>query len=334
MSAPTSTEAGWGTPGEGQAREAERRWDRVRTLVRRSALFVPVNVPRFVERAADRDADAVILDLEDSVPPAEKAGARRLVRGAMAVCGRGGADLEVRINKAYALAVEDLDASVWPGLDTVHFPKVEWPEEVQRLDALLTERERARGLPVGSVRLSLAVETALGLHNLAPIALASPRVAALSLGTEDYTLDLGIDPTPEGREVFVAKCQVVVAARLAGAQALGTVASIADYTHLDAMRAAIGQARQLGFMGAACIHPAQVAPLNEGFSPGAEDVARARRVVEAFEAAIAQGRASVGVDGKMVDIPVAARARRLLQRAAAVAAKEAQKRAARAGIHH
>jgi citrate lyase subunit beta/citryl-CoA lyase len=321
---------GWGGPGGGGTAAADRRRERLRALVRRSALFVPVNVPRFVEKAADRDADALILDLEDSVPPAGKAAARRLVRDALRACGRGGADLEVRINKPHGDAVEDLDAAVWPGLDTIHFPKAETPAEVERLDALIAEREASRGLPAGHVTLSVAVESAAGLRQAAEIAAASPRVIGLSLGTEDFTLDLEIEPSPDGREVFVAKGLLVLAARVAGVQAWGTAASIADYTDLDGMRAAIRDARRLGFVGSACIHPAQVAPLNEGFAPAPGEVARARRVVEAFEAAVAQGRASVGVDGKMVDIPVADRARRLLQRAEAIAAKDARKLAARA----
>jgi citrate lyase subunit beta/citryl-CoA lyase len=322
-------DSAWGTPDEGRPRPADERRARLRRLVRRSALFVPVNVPRFVEKAATRDADAVILDLEDSVPPREKAGARRLVRDALGEVARGGADVEVRINKPYGLAVEDLDAAVWPGLDCVHFPKAESAREVRRLDALLAEREGARGLPPGAVQLSVAVETALGLENVLAIALASPRIVGLSLGGEDFTLDLEVEPSPEGWELFVGQARIVQVARIAGCQPLGTARSIADYTDLAGMRAAIRQARRLGFMGAACIHPAQVGPLNEGFAPGPDEVAAARRVVEAFRAAEAEGRASVGVDGKMVDIPVVERARRLLERAEAVAAREARKRAAR-----
>jgi citrate lyase subunit beta/citryl-CoA lyase len=321
-------DSAWGTAEEGRPRPADLRRDRVRGLVRRSALFVPVNVPRFVEKAYARDADALILDLEDSIPPAEKRAAREEVRTAMRECARGGADIEVRINKPYALAVADLDACVWPGLDCVHFPKAESAREIRLLDQLITEREVARGLPPGGIQLSVAIETALGLHNAVAIALASPRVVALSLGTEDYTLDLEVEPSPHGRELFYGKARLVVVARLAGAQPLGTMASIADYRDLEGMAATIREARQMGFMGAACIHPAQVEPLNTHFAPPAEAVARARRVVAAMAEAEAQGRASVGVDGKMVDIPVAERARRLLTRADAVAAKEARKRAA------
>jgi citrate lyase subunit beta/citryl-CoA lyase len=324
----TELDSAWGTPDEGRPRPADARRERLRALVRRSALFVPVNVPKFVEKAHARGADAVILDLEDSIPPAEKATARRLVRDAMRECGRGGADVLVRINKPYALAVEDLDACVWPGLAAVHVPKVESAREVAALDALVAEREGARGLPAGSIQLSLVVETALGLHNAVAIALASPRAVAIGLGSEDFTLDIEVEPSPSGQELFHGKAQMIVVARLAGIQPLGTMASIADYRDLEAVTAAIRHARQMGFMGAACIHPAQVEPLNRHFAPPADAVTRARAVVAAYEAAEREGRASVGVDGKMVDIPVVERARRLLARAAAIEAKDARKREA------
>lgn len=328
----SALDSAWGTPEEGRPRPADARRERLRSLVRRSALFVPVTVPAFVEKAHTRGADAVILDLEDSIADAEKAAARARVREAIPVCARGGADVLVRINKPSALALADLDACVWPGLDGIVVPKAESAREIAILDAWIGERERGRGMPVGAVQLSLIVESALGLHNAMEIALASPRAVGIALGSEDYTLDIDVEPSKSGQESLYGKAQIVVVARVAGLQPLGIVGSIADYRDLDAMAVAIRHARQLGYMGASCIHPAQVGPLNAGFSPSADDVARARTVVAAFEAAVAQGRASVGVDGKMVDVPVAERARRLLARAAAIEAKEADKRAALAAL--
>ena len=323
-----SLDSDWGTSEEGRPRLADVRRERLRSLVRRSALFVPVNVPRFVEKAHARGADAIILDLEDSIGPAEKPAARRLLRDAARECARGGADIEVRINKPYALTVEDLDAAVWPGVDTILVPKAESAREIATLDALITERELARGMPLGGVQLSIAVETALGLYNAVEIALVSPRTVAIALGSEDFTLDIEVEPSKAGEEYLFGKAQMIIVARLAGVQPHGINASIADYGDLDAMATAIRRARAMGYMGASCIHPAQVAPLNTYFSPAAGEVERARKVVTAFEAAVAEGRASVGVDGKMVDVPVAERARRLLARAAAIEAKEAGKRAA------
>jgi len=322
----------WGTPDEGQSTPADARREKLQRLVRRSVLILPVNVPKFVEKAYARGADAIKLDLEDSVPMPEKAAARAMVRDAVRQCAKGGADVLVRINKPYALAVQDLDACVWPGLDAVHFPKAESAREIATLDRLIGDLEKSRGIPVGSVQLSIAIETALGLHNALPIAVASPRITDIGLGPEDFTLDIGVEPSKDGIELFCGKARMIVVARLAGIQPLGTMGSIADYRDLDGWVASIRRARQVGYLGAACIHPAQVAPLNTYFSPSIAEVAAARERMTAFEAAQADGRASVGVDGKMVDIPVAERVRRILTRAAAIQAKEAKVRAAFAAL--
>jgi citrate lyase subunit beta / citryl-CoA lyase len=322
----------WGTHDEGQGIPADERRETLLRLVRRSVLILPVNVPKFVEKAYARGADAIELDLEDSVPRAEKAAARAMARDAVRQCAKGGADVLVRINKPYALALQDLDACVWPGLDAVHFPKAESAREIATLDRRIGELEHARGIPVGSVQLSIAIETALGLHNALSIAVASSRITDIALGPEDYTLDIGVEPSQEGIELFYGKARMIVVARLAGIQPLGTMGSIADYRDLDGWAASIRRARQMGYLGAACIHPAQVAPLNLHFSPSIAEVAAAKERMTAFEAAQADGRASVGVDGKMVDIPVAERARRILTRAAAIEAKEARVRAAFAAL--
>ncbi len=320
-------DSAWGTPEEGKPSAAGLRRERLRGLVRRSVLILPVNVPRFVEKAHTRGADAIMLDLEDSVPLGAKEAARATFREAMGLCARGGADILVRINKPYALAMEDLEACVWPGLAAVHFPKAESAREVRTLDELIGGLEEERGMPVGGIQLSIAVETALGLHNALAIAVASPRIVSIGLGPEDFTLDIEVQPSKGGQELFYGKAQMVVVARLAGVQPHGIMASIADYRDLEAFTAAARLAHQMGFMGSGCIHPDQVPVLNACFSPSLEDVAAARRAMEAFE-----GRASVGVEGKMVDIPVVERARRILARAEAIEAKEAKKRAALAAM--
>jgi len=322
----------WGTPEEGRQTPTDVRRTRLERLVRRSVLILPVNVPKFAEKAYARGADAIELDLEDSVPVASKSAARAMVRDAMRQCAKGGADILVRINKPYALALQDLEACVWPGLDAVHFPKAESAREITTVDRLIGELENARGIPAGSVQLSIAIETALGLHNALSIAVASPRITDIALGPEDYTLDIGVEPSKEGRELFYGKAKMIVVARLAGVQPLGTMGSIADFRDLEGWAASIRQAKQMGYLGAACIHPAQVPPLNTYFSPTAAAVASARKAITAFEAAQSEGRASVGVDGKMVDIPVAERARRIIARATAIEAKEAKVRAAFAAL--
>jgi citrate lyase subunit beta/citryl-CoA lyase len=299
---------------------------------RRSSLILPINVPRFVERAHARGADAVVLDLEDSVPPAEKASARTLVKDAIPLVARGGAEVLVRINNDPAMAAEDVDASVHPGLDGLSVPKAESPQQIAMLVSQLDRLERLRGLPPGHVRLSLAFESPRGVLRAQEIAEASSRAVTMSVGPEDYCLELGVEPSPDGIELLYAVSRVVTIARMLGIQPTGLLGSIAGFRELAVFEAAALRSRQLGCVGAGCIHPDQVAVLNRVFTPEPAKVEYARRVAEAFEDGLRRGTASVNLDGKMVDIPVYKRAQVILERARAVAETEARKAAALARL--
>jgi citrate lyase subunit beta/citryl-CoA lyase len=320
---------GWASASERaeRARVAERA-ERLRRLVRRSVLIVPANVPRFVERAHLRGADAVMLDLEDSIPPDQKEAARRALGEAIPSLGRGGADVLVRINKPFELAIEDLDAAVVPGLAAIGFPKAERGREVAILDALLRERELRRGLPPGAIGLAVAVETAGGLGHVDEILAGSDRIETVDVGAEDLGRELEIEPSATGEELLFARQTVVQAARRAGVQPLGLATTLANYGDLAALRESAARAAAMGFRGAGCIHPAQVPVLNELFQPPAASVERAQRVLARYEEALAAGRASAALDGQMIDVPVAERARLLIARADAIAHKEAAKRKA------
>ena len=282
-----------------------------RRMVRRSSLIMPVNVPQFVDKAHLRGADAICLDLEDSIPPAEKDRARTLVKDALPKVARGGADVTVRINRPWELGREDLDAVIWPGLDGINFPKPETVEELQRVDQEIGRLEQARGIPAGTVKIGTSIETVAGFFNAREIAQATPRLVAIGQGSEDFTLDLEIEPTAEGIELFYPKLFMVLLARQAGLYPMGTMRGVSDFRDLDGYRLAVKTAATVGYRGASCIHPAQVPLLNEGFSPPASQVEHARRVIEVYAEAEAQGRASVALDGKMIDIPVVVRAQRL-----------------------
>jgi citrate lyase subunit beta/citryl-CoA lyase len=299
------------------------------TTARRSSLILPVNVPRFVERAGLRGADAVVLDLEDSVPAAEKARARGLVRGALALAGRGGAEVVVRVNNDPALLWDDVEAAVHPGLDGIALPKAESPDQIRALVSRIEDLERQRGILLGHVRLSLAIETPRGLLAAESIAAASPRIVTMGVGVEDYCLELGVEPSADGVELLYAVSRVVTICRAFGIQPTGLLGSIADFRDLPAFEGAARRARQLGCEGAGCIHPDQVAVLNRVFSPDPGAVEQARRVAEAFEEGLTRGTASVNLDGKMVDIPVYKRAQVILSRARAVALIERRKAEAR-----
>ncbi len=299
-----------------------------RRMVRRSSLIMPVNVPAFVEKAHLRGADAICLDLEDSIPPAEKDRARTLVKEALPKVARGGADVTVRINRPWELGREDLDAVVWPGLDGINFPKPETVDELQRVDEELGRLEHARGIPAGHVKIGTSIETVAGFFNARELAHATPRLVAIGQGSEDFTLDLEIEPTAEGIELFYPKLFMVLLARQAGLYPMGTMRGVSDFRDLDGYRQAVKTAATVGYRGASCIHPAQVPLLNEGFSPPAAQVEYARRVIQVYEEAEAQGRASVALDGKMIDIPVVVRAQRLVDRAERIRAMDERKRAA------
>jgi citrate lyase subunit beta / citryl-CoA lyase len=292
---------------------------------RRSSLILPVNVPRFVEKANARGADAIVLDLEDSVPAQEKATARALVRDALAVAGRGGAEVLVRVNNDPALLGDDIEGAVHPGLDGLAIPKAESAGQIREIVARIETLERARGLTPGHVRLSLAVETPRGLLAVEEIPTASGRIATMSIGVEDYCLELGVEPSAEGLELLYPVARLVTVCKAVGVQPTGLLGSIAGFRDLATFERAAVRARQLGCEGAGCIHPDQVTVLNRVFTPDPARVEHARRVVEAFEDGVRRGTASVNLDGAMVDVPVYRRAQVLLARAQAVEETERRK---------
>jgi citrate lyase subunit beta / citryl-CoA lyase len=288
----------------------------------RSLLFVPVNVERFLAKAHERGADGIILDLEDSVSPSEKENARKLLPGAVERLRRNSrGDVLVRINQPLELAVRDLEAAVLPGVASILVTKVEGVSHLRLLDELVTRLEEKRGLPRGGIRFNGLIETPSPLAEVHAIARATPRLIALSLGAEDYATAIGGKPTDE--VLLMPKQQVVQAAYAAGLMAMGTIGTLAGFGDLDAYAKMVRRSRDFGFVGASCIHPAQVAVLNAGFSPTPEEIAEAERIVAADREAAAQGRGSFQLDGKMIDIPIVQRAEALLARARAIAARAA-----------
>ena len=294
----------------------------------RSMLFVPVTQRRFVEGAARRGADAIILDLEDSVAASEKERARTLVPEAAEIVSRGGADVVVRLNRPLRMTVRDLEAVVGPGVQAVALPKAESADHVRLVAEIIDEVEAERGMPIGTTKMLAMVETASAFFRIAEIAKAHPRLVGLNLGAEDFALSAGMLPEAEG--LFMPKQMCVFAARGAGIMPLGFVGTVAEFHDLDGFRETVRRSRRLGFMGASVIHPSQIAILNEEFSASTSEIDHARRVVAAYDEALAAGIGAVTVDGKMIDVPIVERARLLLEREAAIAAREAKKRAAAA----
>lgn len=281
----------------------------------RSLLYVPVNVPRFVEKAQSRGADALILDLEDSVPDSEKHAARSLLSDVVARLADGPSELLVRVNRPLSLAVRDIEAAAIAGVRALVLPKAESGEHVRLVAELVAELESERGLPAGGIGLVPLVETPGALLRVAEIA-AAPGVVAISIGPLDLALEM--EAVADADVLVGPMQQLVVAARAAGVAPIGIVgagSSLDPRGNTDGYAEAVSRSRRFGFAGAACVHPTHVAVLNEGFRPSLAEIEWARRALAAYDEAMARGRGSVAVDGRMVDAPVAERARRTLAQA-------------------
>ncbi len=290
----------------------------------RSLMFVPGNRESMIDKAARFTADVIVLDLEDSAPPDEKAAAREIVARAIPRLTEAGQTVHVRVNSlATRLTRDDLAAVVTPGLAGVLLPKVESAQDIRDLDVLLREFEFERGIRPGSVASFALIESAKGVLRCEAICAASDRLAGLALGAEDLTADLGVRRTTEGRELSYARGVLIHTARAYGVVALDT--PYPDFRDGEGLAREAQLARELGMRGKYAIHPDQVESLNHVFAPSAEEIAWARRVVEAYEAASARGSGAVNVDGRMVDEPVAKRAQDLLAQAEAIARREGQR---------
>lgn len=278
----------------------------------RSVLFVPAHLERFIRSAPTRGADAIQLDLEDSVPMAHKAAARHALPGAVAQLRAAGAQVLVRINREWRAAAADLEAAVQPGVSAISVPKTAGAEHLQLLDESITALEQERQLPAGGIGLIAMVETLAGLRQLRAMARACTRVVGLTLGSEDFSAAAGMSPAPHN--LFGPCQQLVFAAREAGIDAYGFPGSIAEYADLERYREQVSQGCDMGFVGAFCIHPRQVAVLNAAFTPDAAAVAEAEAVIAAYGEALARGEGAAALEGRMIDLPVVERARALLAR--------------------
>lgn len=281
----------------------------------RSLLYVPANNPRFLDRAQERGADALILDLEDSVPADRKEEARAMLAARWEGLARGPSDLLVRIGGDLRAAARDLEAAVRPGLAGLYCAKTESPDRIRWIAEAVAELEAERGLPAGRVLLVPLLESPLAVEAAFEIAAADPRVAALTLGSEDYAAALGVAPTPEN--LFPARHRIVAAARSSGRAALGLLDSVAALgTGEGDFAALVARSRAAGFSGASAVHPMRIPLLNRGFLPDAAEEAWARAVLAALDAAEAQGRGAARLGGRMIDPPMRRRAEQILAQAA------------------
>jgi len=287
----------------------------------RTLLSIPGNRQNMIEKARALPADVLVLDLEDSVPVPEKTKARAIVKDSIAGLGRRGQKVFVRINSLTSGHAQlDLEAVIVPGIDGISLPKPKSGDEVRKAVAIVERLESEREIKHGHIKLIPWIETARGLLNAFDIASASPRVVGVSFGAEDFTLDTGLRRSEEGDELLVPRIMVVIAAKAAEVIAIDTPYN--DFNDAKGLLREASIARNLGFEGKFVIHPSQIDPVNQVFRPTEEEIAQAKRIDGAFKAAEAQGFASTSLDGKMIDIPQAQRARKLLSIAQSIAQRE------------
>ena len=285
--------------------------------LKRSWMFVPGHRQKMIDKALGLGSDAIMLDIEDGVAPGEKDTARKLI---VAALGRERLRRSparfVRINAiGHERMAADLEAVLRPGLDGLVLPKVETPEEVLKVAAILKEREPAVKVERGSVKFLVAIESPKGLLNAPAIAASTDRVIGLMFGAEDYGRELGLPTSREGeaRDLIYARSAMVVAAASAHVQAVDGV--WVDLQDGDGLLGFARQSRRLGFSGMSLIHPSQIDPINTVFSPTPGELDYAQRVVQAYEEALARGDGSISFGGQLIDRPIVERARRTLEMA-------------------
>jgi citrate lyase subunit beta/citryl-CoA lyase len=282
-----------------------------RDRLRRSRLYLPGSEPKYYINAALHGADAIILDLEDSVHHAEKDAARILVRNTLRAVDFGKCERMVRINQL-PLGLEDLAEIVPESPDLVLLPKVERPEHVAETDRMVGELRNRYGI-TRPIWLMPILESALGIENASAIATVSKNVIALTIGLEDYTTDIGVAKTKEGGESLYARMRLVNAAKAAGVQAIDSV--FGDVGDMASLRIWAESSCALGFEGMGCIHPSQIPVIHEAFAPSSSEIEKASKIVAAFEEAQQRGVGVVSLGSKMIDPPVVERAQKLVERA-------------------
>jgi len=275
---------------------------------RRSRLYLPGNEPKFFINAGLHNPDAIILDLEDSVAPAEKDAARLIVRNALRSVNFYDAERMVRINQLPA-GLDDLKYIVPHNVNLILIPKCESAEQIHQVDEEIARLKKQFKVK-NDIFLMPIVESALSVIKAYEIANSSKNLCALSIGLEDYTADIGTQRTNEGKESFFARSMVVNAAKAAGVQAIDTVFS--DVNDMEGLRQSVLEAKALGFEGKGCIHPRQVKVVHEAFAPTSTEIDKAKKIVLAYENAKQKGLGVVSLGSKMIDAPVVKRALRTI----------------------
>ncbi len=286
----------------------------------RTALFVPGNRPDRVEKAFNTDADVIIIDLEDAVPLSEKETTRSKVREK--VTQFADRVILVRINALGSPFIQgDLEGALVKGINGIVLPKVERADDINDINNLLLEIEKKRSLPEGSIRVFPLIESAAGVQHIYDIVSTKTkpeRIYTVMFGAADYTLDMGIEMTMGGNELFYARSRIAIACRAAGIAPPVDTPFMIDLKNTGALISDARRAKELGFQGKLVIHPNQVEPCNRIFSPLPEEIKKAEKIVKAFEEAEAAGMGAIQLEGTFIDYPVVKRSKDILALAAAI----------------
>jgi citrate lyase subunit beta/citryl-CoA lyase len=281
----------------------------------RSALFVPGSRPELIDKAVNTAADAIIIDLEDAVPPDKKEEARTHAREKVEHYRQR--HIIIRINGIYSDFIEaDLDAVVTEDLMCMMIPKVEDPAGVQKLAALLSNQEEKKGLNQGTVKVMPLIETAQGMQGLSDIltdSSISQRLYTCAFGAADYTLDMGIEMTLSGEELLYPRSKIAVACRAASLEPPLDTPYMINIKDVEGLKFDALRAQQLGFQGKLCVHPIQVEVCNQVFAPTIEEISYAEKVIQAFEEAQAKGLGAIQLEGKFIDEPIVEKAKRIMR---------------------
>lgn len=284
--------------------------------VRRALLFMPGDDRHKIEKGAASGVDSIIMDLEDGVALNNKPAARSTIAGALGEVTFGRSERLVRINPVGSgLEDDDIRVTAPARPDGYVLPKVQSARHVQNISTQLEAVEKANGWPPLSIRLLAIIETAKGIVNLREIAESDPRLDALIFGSEDLAGDIGATRTPEGYEVLYARSKVILHARAAGLQAIDTV--YIDLKNLDGLAAQTREAQIMGYDGKLAIHPRQVEPIQQIFTPTTEEIQYAQRLIDTHNTRQAAGTGAFELDGRMVDMPIVRAAEKVLARARA-----------------
>lgn len=280
-------------------------------MLLRSILFMPGSVEKVLKKAGDVNSDAVVFDLEDSVPLHGKEKARLQIKQTLDSLGDTKKRYYLRVNALpTGLLRDDCEAVLHPRLNGLMIPKVEDAEEIKEIEGIIDEIGAQKSLDTTDLKLHITFETAKGVNNAQQVLKASKKLEAVAFGAEDFTLDIGAKRTTEGWELFYTRAKLLVDAKAAGALAIDTVFS--DLNDEEGLYADAKRANELGFDGKYLIHPRQIEVVNRVFTPTPEEIEFAKKVDAAFKEAQEKGEGAIAVDGKMVDPPVVEKARRLL----------------------